>query len=118
AVIPLRLPEAAYTDPARIAATYATLLDRFRQLPGVTDAAEVTSAPFAGPNAGTVFFEERRPLAPGEQAPDADYRIITPGYLRTLGIRVVRGRDFSAADRAGAPVTMLISESMARHYWP
>jgi putative ABC transport system permease protein len=81
-------------------------------------ASGVSSAPFAGPNTGNAFVREDRPPVGREQAPDADYRVITPGYLRTLGIRLLRGRDVSPLDRTGAPEVVLISETMARRYWP
>jgi predicted permease len=53
-----------------------------------------------------------------EQGADADLRVVTPGYFRTLGIRLVRGRDFSELDGPGAPPTVLVSEAAARRYWP
>jgi predicted permease len=118
AVVRLRLPEASYPDPERTGMFYAALIERIRQLPGVRDAAGVSSAPFAGPNTGNVFVREDRPILDREEAPDADYRVVTPGYLRTLGIRLIHGRDISALDRKGAPEVVLISESMARRYWP
>jgi putative ABC transport system permease protein len=118
AAVRIRLPEASYPDSERTAAFHAALLDRVRQIPGVAAAAAVNSAPFAGPNSGNVFVREDRPVAERDQAPDADYRIITPDYLRTLGIRLLRGRDLAALDRTGAPPVVLISESMARRYWP
>ncbi|MFN2566452.1 MAG: ADOP family duplicated permease [Gemmatimonadaceae bacterium] len=118
AAVPIRLPEASYPDPERTTAFYAALLERIRQLPGVTSAAGVSSAPFAGPNTGTRFVREDRPPITPDQAPDADYRVITPGYLRTLGVPLLRGRDFAALDRVGAPRTVLISQTMARRYWP
>jgi putative ABC transport system permease protein len=118
AAVRMRLPEASYPDPERTGAFHAALLDRVRQVPGVAAAAAVSSAPFAGPNTGYVFVREDRPVAEREQAPDADYRVITPDYLRTLSIRLLRGRDFSALDRKGAPPAALISQSMARRYWP
>ncbi len=116
-VIPLALPEASYAQPERVAATQAALLERVRRLPGVRAAAAVTSAPFAGANSATVFLPDGRTVT-NDQPPDADYRSITPGYLEALGIRLLRGRDFSSADRAEMPKSMLISEAMARRYWP
>ena len=44
--------------------------------------------------------------------------LITPGYLRTMRIPIVRGRDFTDADRQGAPAVALVSEAMARRLWP
>jgi putative ABC transport system permease protein len=116
--IPVRLPEGSYPDADRAATFHAALLERVRQLPGVAAAAGVSSAPFAGPNTGNVFVRADRPVVAREHAPDADWRTITPGYLRTLGIRLIRGRDFSTLDRKGAPETALISETTARRYWP
>jgi predicted permease len=116
--IRVQLPDERYTDLRRTAAFFAALVDRTRQIPGVTSAAAVSSAPFAGPNTGNVFAREDRPVPARDQAPDADLRIVTPGYLRTLGIRVLSGRDFSTVDGPDAPGTVLISQTTARRYWP
>jgi putative ABC transport system permease protein len=50
------------------------------------------------------------------QASHAQY--VTPGYLATLGIPVLQGRDVADADRAGAPPVALVSASLARRFWP
>jgi predicted permease len=114
----VQLPAEPYTDVERTSAFFTALVDRARQLPGVTDAAVISSAPFAGPNTGNVFARQDRPLSTRQQAPDADLRIVTPGYLRTLRIRLLRGRDLSAVDRHDAPGAVLISQTTARRYWP
>jgi predicted permease len=118
AVVPVRLPEATYPDPERVTRYFGEALERVRQVPGVTSAAAVSFAPFAGNNPGLTYTPAERPLGAGERAPDADYRVITPGYIRTLGIRLVSGRDFTEQDRAGAPDVVLVSETMARQTWP
>lgn len=117
-IVPVALPETAYPDAERAWSFYAALLERVSQTPGVTQAAAVSSAPFAGPNTGTVFLPEGQPIPTNERPPDADLRVITPGYLRTLGIPLIRGRDFSALDRKGSGDVLLINEAMARRYWP
>ena len=116
-IVPLQVPEASYGEPERVAGFYNELLARTRTLPGVTDAAVVSSAPFAGPNTGLSFVRPDRPVDPG-LLPDADFRVVTPGFLRTLKIPLVQGRDFSATDRAGSPPVALINQAMARRYWP
>jgi predicted permease len=116
-VVPVQLPETSYPDSQRTATFYSSLVERVQQLPGVSHAAAVSGAPFAGGNSGNVFFPDGRAIS-REEAPDADYRIITPGYLRTMGIRLIRGREFTAADDHRAPGAMLISETMARRFWP
>ena len=117
-IMPLAVPETTYPDADRAWAFYAALLERVKELPGVEEAAAVSSAPFAGPNTGTVFLPEGQQLPTGERPADADLRFITPGYLRTLGIPLTHGRDFSALDRKGAPDVMLINEAMAKQSWP
>ena len=53
---------------------------------------------------------------PGVQ-PSADWRVVTPGYFATMGIPL-RGRDFTEADGADAPPVIIVSEALARLYWP
>jgi predicted permease len=118
AAIPLALPEASYPDAGRAWTFYEALMERLARTPNVDRVAAVNSPPFAGPNTGTVFLREGEPVPTRERAPDADLRLITPGYLRTLGIPLLRGRDLLDTDRQGSPPVALISESMAKRYWP
>ena len=117
-IMPLAVPEATYPDADRASTFYASLMERVGELPGIEQVAAVSSAPFSGPNTGTVFLPEGQQLPAGERPADADLRFVTPGYLRTLGIALTHGRDFSALDRKGAPEVMLINEAMAKQSWP
>jgi predicted permease len=116
-VAALQLPEPSYPRDEQVSTFYDDVVERARHLPGVTDAAAVSSAPFGGPNTGLTFTRADRPIESGT-TPDADDRIITPGYLRALRIPVIHGRDFSTADRAGATNVALISGAAAQRYWP
>jgi putative ABC transport system permease protein len=106
-------PDAAERRPAM----YEALLDRLQAAPGVTEAGAVVAAPFSGRNPGNRFTIAGRPSIPGEPPPNADYRVVTPGYLRTMRIPIVRGRDLRASDGAESP-GVVISQSTARQYWP
>jgi putative ABC transport system permease protein len=117
-VAPFRLPESSYPEPTHTSAFYTSLLERIRAVPGVRAAAAVSGAPFAGASTGNVFARVDRPPVDRQSAPDADYRVITPGYLATMGIRMVRGSDFTAEHGANAPPVAVISETMARLIWP
>jgi len=88
-----------------------------KALPAVTAAAAVSSAPFAGPNTGNVFARIDRPVAERTQAPDTDYRTITPEYLATIGIPLLRGRTVATTDGPADPIVAVISETTARRYW-
>ena len=118
AAAPMRLPDATYPTPGRVAQFYAAFLQRATRLPGVTSAALVSSPPFMGPNASNVYLPVGAPADVRTNAPDADYRAITPGYLRVIGIPLRAGRDFADTDGPGAPEVMLVSETFARRTWP
>ena len=117
-LVPFRLPETSYPDPAQTTATFAALEERVRAMPGVEAAAEITSAPFGGPNSGLAFVRLDRPIAARQQAPDADYRVITPQYFSTIGIPVLRGTGVTTRHVAGTPDVAVINETMARRHWP
>jgi putative ABC transport system permease protein len=64
---------------------------------------------------GDVLLRDGRPVPPNYRVTKAG---ISAGYLSTMGIGVLRGRDFNGADAAGAPGVVLVTESMARRLWP
>lgn len=117
-VAAIRLPESRYADSERYSAFFEALLERAKGIPGTRNAALVSSAPFAGPNTGMSFLVPERPPLPGDPPPDADFRVVSPDYFRTLKIAMVRGRDFGPVDRRGTPDVVIISEAAARRYWP
>jgi len=87
-------------------------------VPGVTGVSAISHMPLSGANAGRSITIESRPMpAPGEGA-GASYRLTCPGYFATLGIPLVRGRDFTPADSTGAPGVVIINEATAARYWP
>ena len=84
----------------------------------VYSAASATNLPVAGWNQGRAFtIEGRAPKSPGE-IQGAGYLSVSPNYFHTIGLTVRRGREFTALDRHGAPDVVIISESMARRFWP
>jgi putative ABC transport system permease protein len=95
------------------------LMDRVRQLPGVESAGAAyrflrqDNRPPIQPFA----IHGRPPLAEAER-PTAEHGAITPGYLRTLGLRLRRGRDFTEADILEAPGVALVNESFVRRFFP
>ena len=95
---------------------------RFRSellaLPGVDQAAVSRGLPIFGGGAGTGFVVEGRPMPPKGMEPVAAADWVTPGFFATCGMRVERGRDFTDADRPGAPHVAIVSHSMAAKFWP
>jgi predicted permease len=108
----LTLPDYRYGTASRQAVFYRDLLQSIESLPGVTAAG-------AQGGGSTVFFQRQgqAPAAPGQE-PTASYKIVTPQFLAAMGTRLVAGRGFTERDNeAGTPVA-LISETVARRYWP
>ena len=93
------------------------LFQRIERLPGVTSAAASAGAPLtpAGHNA---FFIEGRPVPPNDVIQDAILDPVTPGYFRTMNIGLRAGRYLTPSDGANDPKNIVISEAMARRYFP
>ncbi len=105
-------------DPGRRAIFYRQMIDRVRAVPGVESAAGINHLPIAGDLWDRTFFIEGRPTPAPTDLPDAVYRVATPGYFHTMGIRFLQGRDISDADTASAPPVVVINQTMARAFWP
>jgi len=99
----------------RLVSNYADLLARVRAMPGVESAGTGSDLPLDGAPDGMFRMEHNPNLT---RNLDADYTIISPGYLKTLGISLVAGRDFTDADSANAPGVAIITAEMARQFWP
>jgi predicted permease len=115
--IDLSLPPAQYPG-LRPATFYADLLARIRTLPGVRVASAISAVPLAGNNSGLAFAIEGRPVPDPKNMPDADYRVVTPGYFRHLSIPMLRGRDFTEQDDSAGDRVALVSSTVATKYWP
>ena len=117
-VLALNVPVVSFSrPPEQIAAFYREVLRRVSELPGVQRAAVGTLVPWR--DAGTFgpgfqFATEGYAKAAGEEDPRARFRTISPGFFEALGVPVLEGRDFTAADRAGAERVVIVSQSLAK----
>ena len=84
-------------------------------VPGVASVAGTYGLPMneVGSN-GMYAVEGKHIFAPGQNLPQANFRLTTPGYFETMGIQVLRGRDFTPLDLENAPFVAIISETIAR----
>ena len=92
------------------------LLQRVDVLPSVRSAAGVTYLPTEPGSRWSAVSEEA--AARGEEGPQAAYRAATPGYFHTVGIPLLRGRDFTEQDVQGQPDVAIINERLAHYCWP
>jgi putative ABC transport system permease protein len=114
----LTLARSTYPDPESAARFFETASTRLRELPGVEAAGTASVLPLSGLNARQDFEIVGRPAAKASEAPGAQARWIDPGYFRTLGIPVRRGRGFETADDHRAPGVAVIDETLARLLFP
>ena len=113
------LPQDRYpsSNPAKRLQFVEAVEKRLSALPGVKSAGTINFLPLSG-FWGTSSFLLRGQVPPKNgQAPEADNRIVTPGYLPTMGIPLLRGRAFTNADRAGAVQVAMINQTMAKQFF-
>jgi predicted permease len=112
----VELPATAYATPERRAALFRRLEERLAALPAVMGVASTTQIPSPTMSANALTIDGV-PLA-GEGPTFIPYMAVSDDYFRTLGIRLLRGRTFGPQDGPHAPPAVVISETMARRYWP
>ena len=113
------LPQFQYSTPRQWTAFSAELLARLHSQPGFEDSA--LAAPLPMDRQGQAAFPFRivgnPPLAPGKTA-TADYTTVSPGYFHVMRIPLRRGRLFSDRDAPASPLVAIVSETLARRYFP
>ena len=109
-----------YDPEGSIATAFADIVERLDAVPGVERASLQTALPLGGGGfyLGRSFLFDGQPEPPASEATSAQWDVVTPGTFETLGIPLLRGRDFTAADRQGATPVMIVSEEMARQMFP
>jgi putative ABC transport system permease protein len=107
-----------YAEDAAVRAFYDEVVNRVAALPGVEATAVVSNLPLGGNKDMYGFHVEEKPLANPEEAPSAERYVISPGYLRTMRIPLLAGREFTEQDGPSAQLVVLISESTAHSIWP
>ena len=118
-VLRTTVPVSGRADFARAMDVYRTTLSELRALPGVTAAGGVTSLPtLVRSNGGYWIQGGPGPEVLGMKSPQALFNVVTPEYFRTLQVPIVRGRDFTDADRIDAPWVAIINEQLAKDAFP
>jgi putative ABC transport system permease protein len=112
------LPEQQYPKPEQVRAFCREVLGRIQRLPGVSLAAIGTELPMSGSHTRSDITIEGQPLPAVGYFPHPDFHFISPDYFRVMGIPLLRGRVFLESDNEKAPVAVLISQGLARRYWP
>jgi putative ABC transport system permease protein len=107
-----------YRTPAPAVEFYRQLTSRAAGLPGVQGAAAIGTIFLTDTPSSTNFSVEGRPDFRPEESVEVPVDSITPGYFSVMGVPILRGRAFTAADSAAAPPVVIINETMAQRFWP
>ncbi len=114
----IALPAQAYKDESLRVAFFDRLLERLNGLPGATAAAAIVGLPLNGTQINISFEVANRPPLPPAQQPSMEMRPATPGYLKAMGIPVIRGRGIEVGDTARSTPVVVLTESAVRRYFP
>jgi putative ABC transport system permease protein len=117
--VQLNLPNARYKTNPDFQRFFESFLERMGHVPGVQAAAASNVLPFEGGGTANEVTIEGRPAEPDGALASSDWRTVTPGFFRMLGVPLRSGRDFTRADtNEGAPQVVIVSETTAKRYWP
>jgi putative ABC transport system permease protein len=114
----ISVPPKKFAAPLEENAFFERVLQRVRALPGVESAAAIDSLPVSGSGSMQPVAIAGRPAAPMADQPEVAVRVVSPDYFRTMRIPLLRGRALTEVDTAESQHAVLISESMARRFWP
>ena len=112
------LPKSRYPDAEHITRFFLAVRERLAALPGVNSAGATSELPTEGGSNGPVAIEGQPLPSFLFKGPMVEECVVTPNYFRTMGIPLLRGRDFNERDGFGQQAVAIINEAMARRFWP
>ena len=116
-MVRVSVPETMIDEPARVARLHNDVLNAMASIPGVTAVAFSSSMPLEGFNSNDPVVAEDKVYTPGRIPPIRRFKLISPGYFRTVGTSLVAGRDFTWSDIFDDRAVSVVSENMAREMW-
>jgi putative ABC transport system permease protein len=111
------LPTVKYADAQKQVAFFDDLSRRVSALPGVRSAAISAALPLL-PKRITPVLPEGQPEVPLAERPFIIIEAISPAWFKTMRVPLHAGREFTDADKAGAPNVVIVNQALARRYWP
>jgi putative ABC transport system permease protein len=114
----MQLRSAQYSKDPAILNFWQQVLYRVRALPGVESAALGTVVPLTDSHSRSDITIEGMALPKPGSFPHPDGHSVSPGYLRTLGVPLLRGREFTDADQQNSPLVGMVNAAVARQFFP
>lgn len=114
----IAVPAALEQNAERVARMEQDIRDRLASIPGVTDVGFADAVPMDGASANwDGVFAEGQEISTDAYPPARLFRNASPGYFKSMGTRLIAGRDFTWNDLYSGRKCMIISENLAREYW-
>jgi putative ABC transport system permease protein len=114
----LELPETRYPTPERTEALLEAALERIEALPGVIRAAATTNLPFSDGGSTMPLVTEGSSYASIQDLPFASYTVVMGDYFSAMGIPLLAGRGLSPHDTEGSEPVVVVSQQLAKQYFP
>jgi putative ABC transport system permease protein len=114
----IRLPEGDYPEPQQRVHFFTSLVEEVGVLPGVTSVGLINRLPIRESGGDTYVYPVGRPPETNRDARSAFFRNVLPGYLQTMRIPLLAGRDIAETDGPESPRVMIISKALADLYYP
>jgi len=112
------IPANKFPTPAAYISFFERVLQQVRATPGVESAGVIDDLPMGDGGSHQPVAIEGQPVVPMADQPEVDVRLISAGYLRSMRVPLLSGRDLTDGDVAGRNPAVIISESMAKRFWP
>jgi len=114
----MAIPQALVPDAERVARMEQTIRDRIAAIPGVIEVGFADGVPMDGGKLGwDGVFAEGQTIASGAYPPSRAFRNIGPGFFKSMGTRLVAGRDYTWNDLYAGSKPVIVSENLAREFW-
>lgn len=118
-LVSLAVPASLTTPPTRLLNLYNELATRVATAPGIDAVTPLMIEPFTGSGGWDATFSlTGQSSADASGNPTLDMQVIAPGYFGTMGVPLLRGREFNISDREGGLPVAILSEAAAAHAWP
>jgi len=115
--IGLPMTSEQYPDGIRINAYLDQIMEKVRAVPGVTEVGATSSPPLEGWSEGMPFYIEGQPFQEMAKRPAANFKRVSPSYLATLQLRLVKGRWLADTDTASSPPVIVVNQTMVKRYF-
>jgi predicted permease len=109
---------ARHSAPGEYLDVYRAMLDKVREVPGVTAAGAIRDLPFRGDGESVGFLPPGTAPSANGSGPTATLMFTSEGFFKAMGIPLIAGRDLSRQDRKGAPLVLVVNQAFAKRYLP